>query len=250
MLKTVICDDELPALELLTAVLLETGQIDVVAACQSIDEALVAINKGGVDLVVLDIEMPALSGVEAYGQITVQPKPLVIFATAHAEYAVDAFGVDAIDYILKPIDPDRVQKAVEKASRLLRLISARNHGLPLHADDRKPADLSGVLKIKDAGKVYFLPHADIVWIEAAGDYSILHTQKKEITVRVPIKALEAELPVSRFARVHRSTIISTGNIREIKSLPKGEAEILLSDDAAIRTSRSYRDVVQGLLKAH
>lgn len=250
MLKTVICDDELPALELLTAVLADTGQVDVITACQSIDVALAAINRGGVDLVVLDIEMPLLSGVDAYGRITAQPKPLVIFATAHPEYAVDAFGIDAIDYILKPIDPERVQKAVEKAVRLRRLISERNNALPLNADERRPADLSGVLQIKDAGRVYFVPHAEIVWIEAAGDYSILHTLKKEITVRVTIKALESELPPRRFARVHRSTVISTGNIREIKTLPKGEAEILLNDGVAIRTSRSYRDVVRALIKAH
>ncbi|MBB5518473.1 LytR/AlgR family response regulator transcription factor [Amphiplicatus metriothermophilus] len=247
MLKTVICDDEPPALELMASLLRDTGEIELVAACQSVREALDAINDGGVDLVVLDIEMPDLTGVDACGRITVEPRPLVIFATAHPEYAVEAFGVDAIDYILKPLDPLRVQKAVEKASRLRRFIRERESGAPIRVAQTAPADDASVLKIKDAGKLYFIPHAEIIWVEAAGDYSLLHLAgEREVTVRVTIKALESELPAAHFARVHRSAIVAASHIREITLLPKGEALIHMSDDASVRTSRSYRDVVQAL----
>lgn len=246
MLKTVVCDDEPPALELMASLLVDTHKVEIVAACQSVREALAVINQGGVDLVVFDIEMPDLSGVDAFGQVAVEPRPLVVFATAHSEYAVEAFGVDAIDYILKPFNSARVKKAVDKAARLSRLVRERQEGAPIEASQTPPADLSGVLKIKDAGKSFFIPYRDIIWIEAAGDYSILHMAGREITVRVAIKALEAELPDKLFVRVHRSSIIALASIREVDHLPKGEAQVLLSDGSTVRTSRSYRDVVQKL----
>lgn len=246
MLNTIVCDDELPALQLMTDFLVETGGVSIVSSCQSVREALDIINSGGVDLVVLDIEMPELSGVDAYNQISVEPRPLVIFATAHPEYAVEAFGVDAIDYILKPISLNRVSKAVEKAERLRRLIVEREAGSAIDAPETVPAEAVDVLKIKDAGKLYFVPHNEIVWIEAAGDYSLLHLKDRELTIRVPIKSLEADLTTPNFARVHRSAIVSARHIREITLLPKGEAMIVLDEDTSVRSSRSYRDAVQAL----
>lgn len=246
MLKTVLCDDEPPALELMASLLGETGEVDLVACCLSIRAALDVINKGGIDLIVFDMEMPELSGVAAYSEIEIEPRPLVIFATAHPEYAVDAFGVDAIDYILKPLEFTRVKRAIDKAVRLRRLVLERAAGAPLAAPIAPPEDLSGVLKIKDAGRFYFIPHSDIIWIEAAGDYSILHMGDREVTIRVTVKMLEAELPTPLFARVHRSAIVAKNRIREIDFLPKGEAQLTMSSGAAVRTSRSYRDVVQKL----
>ncbi len=247
MLNVVVCDDEPPALELMTSILQETGGVKIVAACQFVREALDVVNSGGVDLVVFDVEMPEMSGVEAYAEIVVEPRPLVIFATAHPEYAIDAFDVDAIDYILKPFDHDRVRKAVEKTARLRLLISEREQGAPIHASDVAPEDLSGVLKIRDAGKLYFIPYKDIIWVEAAGDYSLLHMEDREVTVRMPVKSLEAELPAPLFIRVHRSAIIARSHIRQIDLLPKGEAQILLTKNASVRASRSYRDVVSQLM---
>lgn len=246
MLNTVVCDDEAPALQLMTELLEETGGVSIKSSCQSVREALSVINAGGVDLVVFDIEMPELSGVDAYNEITVEPKPLVIFATAHPEYAVEAFGVDAIDYILKPISLERVLKGVEKADRLHRLILERETGAVIDAPETAPQDVTDVLKIKDAGKLYFIPHNEIVWIEAAGDYSLLHMKDRELTIRVPIKTLEADLPPPNFARVHRSAIVSAWYIREIQLLPKGEALIVFDENTAVRSSRSYRDTVHAL----
>jgi len=246
MLSAVVCDDEIPALELMSGLLTETGAVSIKASCHSVREALEIINHGDVDLVVFDIEMPELSGVDAYSQITATPRPLVIFATAHPEYAVEAFGVEAIDYILKPLTLERVAKAVKKAARLHSLIVKREEGALIEAPGREPADGSGVLRIRDAGKLYFVPHDDIIWVEAAGDYSLLHMKDRELTIRVPIKTLEAELPIASFARVHRSAIVSTTHVREINFLPKGEAHITLVSGSKVRTSRSYRDVVQSL----
>ncbi len=246
MLRTIICDDEAPALELMKAMLLDTGSIAVEGAFASAREAVERINAGGIDLAVFDIEMPELSGVEAAAGILADPKPLLVFATAHPEYAVEAFGIDAIDYILKPLDPNRVSKAVEKAERLHRLI-AESELDTVPEEEGTRADQLSMLRIRDAGRFYFIPQEDVIWIEAAGDYSLLHTEEKEAAVRRPIKLLENELPADVFVRVHRSAIISVPHIREIRMMQKGEAQILLANDITVRASRSYRDVVQKLV---
>ena len=247
MLNTVVCDDELPALELMRGLLTETGAVSIVGVCQSARDALDLVNRGGVDLVVFDIEMPELSGVDAYSQIKASPRPLVIFATAHPKYAVEAFDVEAIDYILKPLSSGRVGAAIEKALRLHGLIKERREEYRVPSVNIATQDRPDLLKIKDAGKFYFVPHDDIYWVEAAGDYSVLHTKDRDLTVRLPIKKIESELPATRFVRVHRSAIISVAHIREVVVLPKGESQIVLEGGDRVRTSRSYRGIVQQLI---
>ena len=246
MLKTIVCDDEAPAVELMEGMLRDTGQVAIEGTYLSVREAIDRINQGGIDLAVLDIEMPELSGVEASTQITADPKPLIVFATAHPEYAVEAFGIDAIDYILKPFDQVRVEKAVEKAARMHRLIAESEEEVAEEADAQR-ADPPAMLRIKDAGRSYFIPRADVIWIEAAGDYSLLHTADREAAIRRAIKSLESDLPADEFVRVHRSAIVSVAHIREIRMRPKGEAQIFLTDDITVRTSRSYRDTIQKLI---
>lgn len=247
MLKTLICDDELPALELIAGMLRDTGKIELVACCQSVVDALDIINRGGVDLAYFDIEMPQLTGVDAARSITVEPKPLIVFATAHADYAVDAFGIDAIDYILKPFDPRRVLKSVEKAVRLRQVIQAGADKLPGSQTQTGPGQSAHALRIVDAGRLYVIPFSDIVWIEAAGDYSLVHRRKSDVAIRRTISSLEAELPTSQFRRVHRSSIVSVEHISEVRRLAKGEAEICLGGNTTVRASRSYREVVSELI---
>ncbi len=242
-MKTVICDDELPALDLICSMLKETGKVEVVAACQSALEAIDIINRGGIDLAFFDVEMPELSGVVAASKISVEPKPLLVFATAHPEYAVDAFGIDAIDYVLKPLDQDRITKSVEKARRLSRMIRERSVSSLQGAEMSEKSSTDEVLRIKDGGSIHFIPLRDISWIEAAGDYSLLHRPNAEVAVRRTISSLEADLPQTRFVRVHRSSIVSIPHIREVKLLAKGEAVIKLIDSTLVRASRSYRKVV-------
>ncbi len=246
MLKTIVCDDEAPAVELMEGMLRDTGQVSIEGTYLSVREAIDRINQGGIDLAVLDIEMPELSGVEASAQITADPKPLIVFATAHPEYAVEAFGIDAIDYVLKPFDQVRVEKAVEKAVRMHRLIIESEEEV-VEDTEAQRTDPPAMLRIKDAGRYYFIPRADVIWIEAAGDYSLLHTADREAAIRRAIKSLESDLPTDEFVRVHRSAIVSIAHIREIRMRPKGEAQIFLTDDITVRTSRSYRDTIQKLI---
>lgn len=247
MMRTLVCDDELPALELLTEILKDSAAVNVVAAHLSVTEAVARINEGGIDLAFFDVEMPGLSGVEAARLIAVEPRPLLVFATAHPEYAVDAFGIDAIDYVLKPFDPARIRRSVEKAVRLNRIIVESVPPTLSSIEDEDRSDDSDTLKIRDAGRYYVIPHDDIVWIEAAGDYSLIHRNQGEVAIRRAISSLEIELPQAKFRRVHRSCIISVSHIEEIRRLSKGEANIVLRGDIVVKASRSFRDVVDELI---
>lgn len=246
MLRTVVCDDEHPALELMSELLVETGHVEIIAACRTPLEAIANINAGGVDLAVMDVEMPGMSGVDAFGQITVSPKPLLLFATAHPEYAVEAFGIDAIDYILKPFDRLRVQKAVDRALRFHRLIAESEREGEADLSAARDGGPQQALRIRDGGRIFVIPHAEVIWIEAAGDYSLIHTVNREAVIRKTISSLEAELPEDRFVRVHRSAIICRDHVKEVRLLSKGEAILTLTGDASVRSSRSFKAAVMGL----
>lgn len=244
MLSTIVCDDERPALDLLVRMLTDTGRVAIVGAYQSGGEAVARMNEGGIDLAFFDIEMPQPNGLEAFNALTVSPRPLLIFATAHPEYALDAFEVDAIDYLLKPLDRERVHKAVDKAVRL--------HGLTAGSDSPEaalPAVRQGSLRVKDVGHVFFVPFEQVLWVEAAGDYSLIHTSEREYALRKTISALEAELPPGDFVRVHRSAIVQAAAVRELRVLPKGDAQITLSSGTLVKASRSYREAIRRLSEA-
>ncbi len=249
MLRTLLCDDEGPARGLLSDILRDIAGVELVSACSSAPEALEIINRGGIDLAFFDVEMPALSGVEAARNFTIDPRPLVVFTTAYPDYAIDAFGIDAIDYILKPLDHERVCRAVQKAERLHRLIGETRDALakPMRRSDTPATD--DVLRVLDAGRLFVIPYREVVWIEAAGDYSLIHRLDGEIAIRRTLSSLVRELPKGRFRRIHRSAIISLAQIREIRRLAKGEAEITLIGGVVLRASRTYRDVIDMLLSS-
>jgi len=188
MLRTVVCDDEKPALELMESLLEDTGSVNIVLATQSIVSALERINQGGVDLIIFDIDMPRLTGVEAAQEITATPNPLLVFTTAHPEYAVEAFGVDAIDYVLKPLTPERIAHAVDKAVRMHALIAA-SETVPDQELPETHESGPEVLKVKDMGNVYFVPFSEVTSIEAAGDYSLVHTADRDYAMRKAIRTL-------------------------------------------------------------
>ncbi len=248
-LRTVLCDDERLALEFVQTLFRETGRVEIVAASHSVTDAIAVINAGCVDLAVFDVEMPGLSGVDAFRALVVEPRPLLIFATAHPEYAIDAFELEAIDYLLKPLDQERVSRAVEKAERMAGVIRASETGGEEGREAGEQAITSGsnMLTVKDAGRTYFLPYDSVTWIEAAGDYSLLHTDDREHAIRIPIRVLAEQLPPDRFRRVHRSSIIAISHLRQIERRAKGEANLTLSTGVVVKASRTYRDAIQSLL---
>ena len=227
--------------------LLATGKVEVLACHLTAKEAVEHIERGGVDLAVFDIEMPELTGVNAVLSITTQPKPLILFATAHAEYALDAFDVDAIDYLLKPLHQERVNKAIEKAVHLNGLIRSDIGYLTNEDEISRLSNRSDVVRINDAGRHYIIPYDDIIWIEAAGDYSLIHKTDGQIVVRRTLTSLEAELSPTSFQRVHRSSIVSNHHVTEVRWLPKGDSEIIVSGGTVIKASRRHKKAVEAIL---
>lgn len=213
--------------------------MEIFKATQSASEAVDAIEQGGIDLAVFDIEMPGENGVDAFARIQLETKPLLVFATAHPEYALEAFAVDAIDYLLKPIDSERVRRAVAKATRMQSAIAGATS-----ADAPELPSQPGTLAVRDVGHTYLVPYDQVVWVEAAGDYSLVHAAGRQYAMRTTLRALEKELPQDRFMRVHRSAIVGLQHVKEVQPLPKGEALIVLTNGSETKVSRSYRDAVR------
>ncbi|MEJ0061568.1 MAG: LytTR family DNA-binding domain-containing protein [Terricaulis sp.] len=256
-MRVMIVDDERLAVDMLAGMLGDVSGVEVSAVCRSGEEAVSRINDGAFDLVFLDVEMAGMSGVDVPDQIRVEPRPFFVFCTAHPEFAVDAFGADAIDYLLKPITTARVEKAVMRAQRMRQLIHvAATHSELADAGARsedggliaKGDGADKAIRIKDGGRFFFVPKDDIVWVEAAGDYAVIHTMKREFVVRSPIKAFADLLLAPQFSRVHRSAIVSIGAVTMMKPLPKGEAMLTLSNGAEVKISRSYKEAISILLR--
>ena len=231
----------------------------VVATCSSGREAIARLQQEAFDVLMMDIEMPGLTGLEVVEKTQADLMPAVIFATAFDQYACQAFDLHAVDYVLKPFDPDRVRMALDRARQRLALgeLPASKDaplGAIAHLRQVEQATAEGApssaeyerLPIKDGGHTYLLPHEDIEWIDAAGDYMCVHAQGKVHILRSTMKDLEAKLSQD-FVRIHRSTIVNVRKVRAVDTLPKGECLLHLDDDVKVRVSRNYRTAIQHLL---
>lgn len=176
--------------------------------------------------------------------------PYVIFVTAYDRYAMQAFEVHALDYLLKPFDDERFQDAVQRAREAL----ARDHDsdlgrrltalLPQVGTELARTPDTGRIVVRSGGRVVFVKTAEIDWVEAAGDYVNLHVGKKVWLLRDTLTALEARLGYPRFRRIHRSAIVNLDSIRELRSLDNGEYLVVLHDGVELKLSRNYRDNLQ------
>lgn len=233
--RAVIVDDEAPARQLIREYLGDFPQIEVVAECADGDEAVRVINAEGPDLAFLDIRMPGRSGLDLL--IELDRLPYIIFTTAHVEYAVRAFEVDAIDYLLKPYDRERFGRAVERALSAARREDVdRLTALLERAQGSTPFPDPIFLRVSQ--RIVAVPAADILWIEAAGDYATVHTTAGHHFCSSGLGALEKKLDPERFVRVHRSAVISVAAIRELESDGEGGYLARLRDDTEVRVSRS------------
>lgn len=265
-LKTVIVDDEPLARKGLEIRLRNFPELQVIAQCCSGREAVEAVKKYQPDLMFLDIQMPGLNGFQVIQTLQQQqiPLPMTVFVTAFDHYAVKAFEVHALDYVLKPVDENRLGRAVEKIldsvgsqqdsqdkKRLVRLVSDVTgtdceqileqlaSGEPVSV-----SNYSAVLVIKDAGEVNRLPVADIVWIDAAGDYMCVHTRESTHILRKTMKELEKELDPKQFIRSHRSIIVNKASVDKLCCQVSGECYLVLSNGEELKVSRSYRNKVK------
>lgn len=265
-LTTILVDDEPLALKLLGSMLAKYNGIDVVAECRSSRDAVKQIQLLQPDLVFLDIHMPVFSGFDVVKKLQADVLPMVVFVTAFDQYALRAFDMHAVDYILKPIDPSRLGLAIDRAVERYQLkdvgadkstvlsaldtINDTNSGTVSQSAVQKSYDveLDGAsgqpdrLAIRDGQHTVLVRFEDIDWIDAAGDYMCVHVGAVTHVMRSTMKDLVAKLPRSMFARIHRSTMVNVKKVIGLESLPRGESLLLLSNDVTLKVSRNFRKV--------
>ena len=251
-LKVLIVDDEPLAREKIREMLRGDGEVEIAAECAGGQKAVASIQKFSPDLLFLDIQMPGMDGFDVLKAVPTQNMPYVIFVTAYDQYAVRAFEVYALDYLLKPFDRERFQKALERAKSMIRRdrSSSLSHGVLSLIEELKGGAKQQHLErlvIKNSGRVQLLKTQEIDWIEAEGNYVRVHAGKEAHLLRETISALETQLNPKKFMRVHRSTIVNLDRIKELQPWFHGEYRIILRDGTQLMLSRSYRDRLNEVL---
>ncbi len=260
-LKTLIVDDEALARRGLRYRLSGIEDIELVGEAKNGREALKLINELAPDLVFLDIQMPGMDGFDVLRSLDRDDMPTIVFVTAFDEFAVKAFEANALDYLLKPIEDERLEEALNRVRRFTDQKRALGHkksllgllgqitGEPLRSMDEVRAKGVDRLKkteprklaIRDGGSTTWLPQDEIDWIDAAGDYMCVHSQGETHIMRMTMKKLEQELDPDILQRVHRSTIVNVHRVREMQSHINGEYFLTLSNGHTVKLSRSYKD---------
>jgi len=238
-IRTLVADDEPIARARMLALLRDEPDIEVIGECATGPEAMSAIERTSPDLVFLDIQMPQIDGLTLTRTLG-QTMPAVVFVTAYDEYALGAFEVHALDYLLKPYSADRFKSALVHARQ--HLVAKRKSGSSPPAYERRDR-----LVIKSSGRIFFVRIRDIDWCEAAGNYVRLHAGPQTHLVRGTMAHIESQLDPSQFVRIHRSTIVNVDRIQELQSSFGGEYVVLLHDKTRLTLSRGYRDGLQAKL---
>lgn len=250
-IRTLVVDDEPLGRERITALLADEADVEVVGECGDGPSALEAIQREQPHLVFLDVQMPERDGFFVMESLERGKLPFVVFVTAYDNYALRAFEVRALDYLLKPFDRARFARALERVrSELAHLESdALAQRVLAMASDYKPdrSVPSDRLVIKSGGRVFFLRAREIDWIEAAGNYLKLHVGPESHMIRQTMAAIEEQLDPSTFFRIHRSQIVNIDRIKEMQPLFNGEYEVVLRTGARLTLSRGYRDKLQSRL---
>jgi two-component system LytT family response regulator len=257
-IRTILVDDEPLATQGLALRLEAHPDIEIVATCVNGREAIRAIKTHKPDLVFLDIQMPGFDGFSVVqGLMEVEP-PLFVFVTAYSDYALKAFDAHAIDYLMKPVEEDRLaatldrvrqrmseKRATEEASRLKEVLAevAPEAELPETSEAHSSNRYEKLINIKDRGQIFRVDVDSIERIDAAGDYMCIYTGDNTLILRETMKDLEKRLDPRRFQRVHRSTIVNLDQVRQVKPHTNGECFLVLESGAQVKVSRSYRDVV-------
>jgi two-component system, LytTR family, response regulator len=233
-IRTLVVDDEPLARSNLTVLLRLDPEIEIVGECGSGLKALAEIRGRKPDLVFLDVQMPECDGFDVLEQLGKDMPPAVVFVTAYDQYALKAFEAGALDYLLKPFDNARFDRALGRAKERIALSKEAPRKI-----DR--------LVIKGAGQVTFVKISEIDWIEAADYYACLHLRTKTHLLRRRMSDLERELDPAVFCRIHRSSIVNINRIRGLEIGEDGEYEVTLDTGARLRLSRRYRKQLQSLL---
>jgi two-component system LytT family response regulator len=271
-LKTIIVDDEPLALSLLKKCLEEFPEIEIVAECTNGREAISSTLELSPDLMFLDIQMPGKNGFEVIKELQNDEMPMIVFITTYQQYALDAFDLHAVDYIPKPLDEERLERAVKRALNRYQgtqmtgnnkepLIGAIDAVVKKLTDHNEPGTHSPMpdssaqhdantkkFVIRDAGSAIVIPENEIDWIDAAGDYMCVHTGDTTHIMRSTVKELVSTLDPQVFKRIHRSTIVNIDRIQSVQSISKGDYIVLLTCGERLKVSRNYNDAIKPFFK--
>ena len=250
-IRALVVDDEPVARGHLRALLEDRGDVQVIAECGDGRTAVERIQSLGPDLVLLDVQMPGLDGLEVVRTIGADRMPPVVFVTAHDQHAVEAFEVHALDYVLKPVHRARFNRAIDRVVGLIRSGSAKHDTRPLaEALERlSPAIAAERLAIRAGERVLYLRVADIDWIEAADDLVRIHVGKNVHDHRATMAQIEQRLPSTKFVRIHRSTIVNLERIREFQPWFQGDWILVLADGTRLQSGKSYRKRIRDLMES-
>lgn len=253
-MRLLIVDDEAIARRGLRMSLQKLASVEIAGEARDGAEAVKAIRELSPDLVLLDVQMAEMDGFQVIETVGTEKMPPVIFVTAYDQFALKAFEVHALDYVLKPVDPERLRDAVERARR--------------HRERDRMADLSGPLDqllryvrerpgapaftkrivVKERGKIFFVDVAEIAWIESVGNYVELHAGRNKHLLRQTMNELEQKLDPQQFVRIRRSAMVNVRHVKEFRPFFKGSHQVILKDGAELTSSRRYRHKLQTLFR--
>ncbi len=259
-IRTILVDDEKLAIQGLQHRLEKFDDIEIIATCYNGRDAIRRIKTLKPDLVFLDIQMPGFDGFSVVeGVMDIEP-PLFVFATAYSEHAIRAFEAQAVDYLMKPIEEERLadtlervrsrmedKKVSEEVEKLRNVLISMDPNVADRmnekTDEQSNSRYEKLINVKDRGQIFRVDVDTIERIDAAGDYMCIYTADNSLILRETMKDLEKRLDPRIFKRVHRSAIVNLDQVREIKPHTNGECFLILESGAQVKVSRSYRDVV-------
>lgn len=240
-MNVLIVDDELHARKLLADYVSKVSFLNLVKTCMNVFEAIEVMQKESIDLLVLDIQMPDMTGMEFARSLN--QKPIIIFSTAYSEYAIESYELDVADYLLKPIEFPRFLQSIYKAKHRYEMKSLSKEAVsPQNANRSNPADSNDFITIKDGTKIHKIDYSDLLYIEGQREYVTFHTSQKNITVLSVLRDLEKSLPGELFIRVHKSFIVS------IKHISMIEGNMVKIGEKTIPIGGNYKETLLSRMK--
>ena len=263
-INTIIVDDEFEAREGIKILLEGDDEIEVLGLCKNGVDAIDMINEHQVDLMFLDIQMPVINGFEVVNSLAKVRIPHIIFVTAYDQFALKAFEIHAIDYILKPFTNARFAEGLARAKQLImqkELMSEQEKfralaeeltqydnnqdQIIISADKHKGQDKQRLI-VREKGRIIFIPLSDILWLEAFDYYVKIHVKNQFHLIRESMKTLESRLPSTRFMRIHKSSIVNQAYIQQIETASNSDYKVILTDNTELKVSRSYKEVIKNI----
>jgi len=255
-IRTILVDDEKLARRGLRARLESVSDVTVIGEYSSGTAALVGIRQAEPDLVFLDIQMPGMSGLEVAAALGPNPRPHVIFVTGYEDYAIRAFELSVLDYLLKPIEEGRLDAALDRARRALKVtrdsdigqrVASAISGLSAVPSPAAETRLPYRLLVRTGDRTVVVPIEDVDWIGASRDYVTIHVGAKQWLLREPLSALATRCAAHGIVRIHRSTLVQLNRVVELRPLVNGEFTVLLRDGTELKMSRNFRSALDALI---